>query len=594
MLATLPHGSRIAKKRGVFQYRRRLPGRALGEVAVSLRTRDLREAEHLAGILDGAFPDAWNRAVSEAEDGGDLNASLRRLMNAMVTADLARRFEAASRGEPLFPADDVAFFRRARAWARQNINTSAVPDMVAGPVEYLTERHPEQEPWSLRIAAWEALIRAMEKMEAFALGQRPIIFDEPDPPRAAPPLVVSAAPPPPPPAPAKPLASVLLHPPSDDPEKRSPYFAWRATQKDATEQVMNQERGVFRRFLEHCGDRPVDAYRRADITGFLDVYMRLPRHHGKAPRDKHRSLTEIIAEADRKGAARLKEKTVKARMSALSQFFKRCWNLGYITKPDLDELVAGHEFQIYTAARDQRDAWRSDEIVRLLNSPVYTGCASAVRWRPGPVIIRDSRFWLPLLALFHGARMEEFADLRRADFGCDAGVWFFDFREGEDRRSGKRDQEGRRAQDRRLKNNAAPRVVPLHPELVRLGFLRYVEATASNPGDPLFPDLPPQGPDRRRGPRFTRWFVLYRRRIGVFREGVGMHAFRHTANTRLRNAMTTEQHRRQIDYMLGHTAEGGGEGATRYDKGPGLRAAAETLAKLAYPELDLSRFYVGV
>ena len=64
-----------------------------------------------------------------------------------------------------------------------------------------------------------------------------------------------------------------------------------------------------------------------------------------------------------------------------------------------------------------------------------------------------------------------------------------------------------------------------------------------------------------------------------------MQSFRHTANTRLRDAMLNEQQKRHIRYMLGH-AQGGGEGEERYDKGPRLKAAAETLALLRYPELD--------
>jgi hypothetical protein len=42
--------------------------------------------------------------------------------------------------------------------------------------------------------------------------------------------------------------------------------------------------------------------------------------------------------------------------------------------------------------------------------------------------------------------------------------------------------------------------------------------------------------------------------------------------------------------MMGH-ARSGGEGRERYDKGPGLKAAAETLALLRYPEVDLSHLY---
>ena len=143
---------------------------------------------------------------------------------------------------------------------------------------------------------------------------------------------------------------------------------------------------------------------------------------------------------------------------------------------------------------------------------------------------------------------------------------------------------------RRLKTENATRVLPLHPELARFGFLEYVASTAPAPDDPLFPDLRPQGKDRKRGPRITRWFVEYRRAIGLFRPGVSMHAFRHVAITRLTDVIETEQQRRNRDRMMGHAASGG-EGDIRYDKGPGLRAMADTLALLAYPELDLSHLY---
>jgi len=46
--------------------------------------------------------------------------------------------------------------------------------------------------------------------------------------------------------------------------------------------------------------------------------------------------------------------------------------------------------------------------------------------------------------------------------------------------------------------------------------------------------------------------------------------------------------------MFGHAPTGAGvtEGDLRYDKGPGLRMAAATLALLQYPALDVSHLYV--
>src|SRR3712207_4456062 len=89
----------------------------------------------------------------------------------------------------------------------------------------------------------------------------------------------------------------------------------------------------------------------------------------------------------------------------------------------------------------------------------------------------------------------------------------------------------------------------------------------------------------------TRWFVNYRRQLGLYREGVAMHAFRNAAITRLRDVAHGERER-HIDFMMGH-ARGSGEGRARYDKGPGLTAAAETLAMLRFPEVDLSHELCG-
>lgn len=367
-----------------------------------------------------------------------------------------------------------------------------------------------------------------------------------------------------------------------------PFFIHRATMADATHQVMGQERGTLRRFREDRGDRPVDSYSRGDITGFLNTLRRCPTSYGKSPRDKDRSLADIIAEANETGADRLKDKTVKRHLSTLSRFFWFAFDQGYISEAQWKTLVAHHAFRDEEGAREQREAWRSEELVKLFGSPVWTGCNRYFRTQAGPCIIPDAKFWLPLLALYHGARLEEFADLYGRDFGCDDGTWFINIRESEERRRKKRMPDGRKVEGRRLKNDNAQRVVPLHPELVRLGFPEYVEAKAPAPDMPLFPDIAPQGKDGKRGPRITRWFSEYRKAIGTFRSGVGMHAFRHTANTRLRDAMRNRQDERIINYMLGHSA-GGGEGELRYDKGPGLKAAVETLALLRYPELDLRR-----
>jgi integrase len=512
-------------------------------------------------------------------DGADINAILRHYLNLLIGVDLDQRLRKAP-GQPLYDDADSIVIQGVRERERQAQAAGISSPPVARTATMLMAKHAlaEESRRMVEVGISEAILKALATVEAQMRGVQPIVFTTPE----QSPLIAANADAVPL-APAKPLLSVV----------EEDYFVHRATVADATHQVMGQERGTLRRFREVLGDRPVNAYGRGDITRFLGTLRRLPKTYGKSPRDKDRSLAEIIADADRKGAERLSDKTLKRHLSALSQFYRVCFDKEYITETEWKSLVGHHTFRDDGPARDQRDLWLPEELVKLFDSPVWRGCHAVYRSQPGPHIIRDWRFWLPVLALFHGARLEEFADLSRADLKCDGNTWSLRIQEGEDRRLGKRDWDGRMAQGRRLKNSTATRVVPLHPELVRLGFLQHVAAIAPYPDDPLFPDLQPQGKDRKRGTRVTRWFVEYRKAIGVFREGVAMHAFRHTANTRLRDAMRSRQDERIINYMLGHIAADGGEGAIRYDKGPQLKAAAKVLARLRFEELNFTHLYVS-
>jgi integrase len=190
--------------------------------------------------------------------------------------------------------------------------------------------------------------------------------------------------------------------------------------------------------------------------------------------------------------------------------------------------------------------WSGDELRRLFASPVWTGCHPFFRSRPGTEIIRDSLFWLPLLGLFHGNRLEEFAQLHRSDLGQTDGVWFLRIT----------DDDGRQ-----LKNVQSRRSVPLHPELIRIGFVDYVAKAALQPRQQIFPDLTAGGTDRKLGYTFSKKFAYYRKAIGLQRPGLDYHSFRHGVTTKLYQADVNEG---WIDLLTGH--ESGGESRRRYLK----------------------------
>ncbi len=577
MLATFPQSSHITRKRNLYFYRRRLPVPLTGEVTVSLRTRRFRAAEAAAAHLDRIFP----TALADARSMSTIPAEVLRIVTSYLKEALDADSEARVSTPPLAPIYGTV---------RDRLNDDPVDADLAAIDEMLSDAHealarrdhtkvantvneivaehslPESARKWLALGLLEANVRFLKEARRRTLGRsfmlaptyaqvRPVLERRDS--TGAPHADVSVS--------SKPVFSDLV----------ADFVDWRE-KSGVRAHTIQQDRPTLRFFQEIAGNKPVDLYTRGDVSKFLGRMQEFPANYGKSPKDKELSADEIIARAKAGRSPLVKPKTAKRHLSALSRFFKFCLDQGLISRSLRDDLVDEHEFAGASAApRQQRDAWSPDELRKLFNSPIWTGCHPFFRTQSGTSIRRDAKFWLPLLALFHGCRLEEFADLYRRDIGCDDGVWFVRITSAE----------------RGLKNENADRVVPLHPEMIRCGFLDYVENIAVSPDDPLFPDIEPQGADRKRGPRITRWFVNYRRTIGLYRTGVAMHAFRHTANTRLRDRITSYQQERHVAYILGHS-RGGGEGRERYDKGPGLKAAAKTLALLTYPELNLSKLYV--
>jgi hypothetical protein len=85
-------------------------------------------------------------------------------------------------------------------------------------------------------------------------------------------------------------------------------------------------------FLEVCGDRPIDGYARTDGDKFRSTLRKVPKDYRKSPKDREKTLAQIIAEADAKGAPRIGEKTVKRHFWALSQFFVFLMETGRLPK----------------------------------------------------------------------------------------------------------------------------------------------------------------------------------------------------------------------------------------------------------------------
>ena len=137
-------------------------------------------------------------------------------------------------------------------------------------------------------------------------------------------------------------------------------------------------------------------------------------------------------------------------------------------------------------ASEKRRPFTLEQIKQFFEGKFYSECAK----HPVPFAHDKSawRFWLPLICLFMGMRPNEAAqmhvdDLRRTS----KGIWYLDIVA-----AGDEDDNGPSSSAKTLKTATSRRKIPVHPELIKIGFLQFVHSrkkTASGPR--LFRHLKP-------------------------------------------------------------------------------------------------------
>ncbi len=206
-----------------------------------------------------------------------------------------------------------------------------------------------------------------------------------------------------------------------------------------------------------------------------------------------------------------------------------------------------------------------DELHVLFKSEVYSGARPVGGGG-------EAAYWLPLLALYTGARLEELSQLQQKDLEKDDALgWFLgitDIAEGAS-----------------VKSASARRRVPIHSELLKFGFVEYISGLKGTPEGYIFPDLNPDINDDRGG-NFSKWFGRYRRKVGITDPRKVFHSFRHCFVDACRECSVPRELR---DVIVGHSNQ-----TVSVEYGSGtypLEPIFEAMARVRYRGLDLTHLY---
>jgi len=206
---------------------------------------------------------------------------------------------------------------------------------------------------------------------------------------------------------------------------------------------------------------------------------------------------------------------------------------------------------IKTRTTAKRQPWSDQHLKALFGHDIWQRAQLPTDTKAGGV----AAYWLPLLSLYTGARCSELCQLKPTDIGATGTTPTIKITD---------DAEGQC-----VKSSASHRVVPIHSELIRLGFMDYAKSIS---GPSLWPKLPQRA--GKPGGYFSQYFGFLRRSLGIPPHTV-FHSFRHNVRTALTESRTPET---TIDRILGHES-GGSVGARVYTHVPieSLQSAIETL-----------------
>ncbi|OXC76291.1 site-specific integrase [Caballeronia sordidicola] len=258
--------------------------------------------------------------------------------------------------------------------------------------------------------------------------------------------------------------------------------------------------------------------------------------------------------------------TLRSRVGMLRALFSAAMN----NDPPLVDAnpCQGVKTDLGNVAKTARLPFERADIVAIMGSPVFSAGA---RPKGGA---GEASYWLPLLAMYTGCRMEELGQLSPKDIKHDH------YRDRDDKEQPVSviyiTDDG---ENQGLKNYASRRRIPVHNDLVKLGFIEYV---ANQKGARLFPLLRADNQGRETA-RFSYWFGTYLRGVcKITDKRKTFHSFRHMFIDTMREVGVEEA---TSQALTGHTS---GDISRNYGGAfHPLRPLVEAMAKYKLPGVKL-------
>lgn len=269
---------------------------------------------------------------------------------------------------------------------------------------------------------------------------------------------------------------------------------------------------------EHFGDVPLDSITYEMMRDYRETLLKFPKNRLKG-KHKGKSIAEIRS-MDIPPNEAMSLSSVNKYLSRTSSLFNYAVRRDFMRK----NPAVGMEIQQEKRDHELRDRFTSEDLRKIFDSKEYREDTHRSSYC----------FWLPVLGLYTGCRLDELCQLHLSDVREVSGVWVLDINDGD---------------EKKVKSKAGKRLVPLHPFLLNeLKLPAYVRRLQDQGHKRLFPELALRRDGY--GQTASKWFQRYRARCGVVEEGKVYHSFRHSFDNALKQALVPDT---IISEVMGHT-----------------------------------------
>ncbi|MCX8875269.1 MULTISPECIES: site-specific integrase [Vibrio harveyi group] len=299
------------------------------------------------------------------------------------------------------------------------------------------------------------------------------------------------------------------------------YINWKIKYSDSTEKDINQNKASIIRILSIINIRWIHSISIESAERSIDELRHYPKNATKNRILKNLSHRERLRVAKDLKTEKLADYTIKKDIEVCSTFFNWCISRGYAKENPFryinrSKLNKTNKRQIFTPI----------ELERIFTCHLYKKES----------LLHSYYYWIPLLLRYTGARLNELCCLEKEDLKSIEGIYYLSIND--------------ESENKRIKNSCSHRSIPLHRELIRLGFIDFVNRI---PSGRIFSSLKPI--DGYYSHSASNWFSRVRQRLNL---GIGKdaHSFRHTFTDELYQNEVPED---IIVNLVGHGSSNSGK-----------------------------------